>query len=439
MSDFDYMLRLGVEKQALTSAELEAAAAKTHTAPSAAQKEVGNYRKGRAAWKGLELVIENPKDSTRSGVGKDGKAWSTTMKDHYGYFGATKSKADGDAVDFFLNDEHLDSEIVFVVNQNNEDGTFDEHKVVLGCINVDDAKKTYLRNYSKGWTGLGSIKAMVLDDFKTWVKSSPSKAAADEPTEKRYLSRYKCPVCGSTNAYNGPPGTGMTFRGSGWCENGCSFSIVGSKLQPIGQGPEIVPTEEQLEKKRKWDEWVAKQEKEGSDVYVPQLWLVKRAEDDDTPFTVAVDLDGTIAKKEEPFNPETIGEPIEDAIAYVRQFKEAGARIIIFTVRGDTAMVEKWLEEHDVPYDFINENPDQPKDSSGKVIADVYWDDRAYNAEDPHEHGPAILDRITEEDEGDLDQTDGPVMMVQRTTTTIMIHPHAVLAGLTEQHHDDES
>lgn len=379
MSDFDYMLRLGVEKLALTKTELVSAAARTNTEPTEAQKDSGNYRKGRAAWKGLELVIENPKGSVRSGKSKDGTTWSTTMQDHYGYFGSTKSKADGDAVDFFLADEHLDSEIVFIVNQNKADGTFDEHKVVLGCHNVDDAKKTYLRNYSKGWTGLGSIKAMTLDEFKTWVKSAPAKAASANDLA-----------------------------------TGCD---AGGQIPERRRG-RLLTVQIQGH-------------------YTPQLYFVKRAEDDDQPFTIAVDLDGTIAKKEEPFNPETIGEPIEDAIDYVRQFKKAGARIIIFTVRGDTAMVEKWLDDNDVPYDFVNHNPDQPEDASGKVIADVYWDDRAYNAEDPHEHGPGILRRITE-DEGDLDQASGPVMMVQRTTTTIMIHPHAVLDGLQEQHHGDD-
>lgn len=65
-----------------------------------------------------------------------------------------------------------------------------------------------------------------------------SKAA----TEKRYLGRYKCPHCGGTNAYNGIPGSGMTFRGGGHCQD-CDkgFSIVGSGLKPIGDGPEIRP------------------------------------------------------------------------------------------------------------------------------------------------------------------------------------------------------
>lgn len=435
MDDFACLLRLGIPKEAdaLTPAALAAAGRKTDPAPTEAQKDAGNYRKGRAEWKGLPLVIETAKGQVRSGVGKDGTKWSITLKDAYGYIGDTTSKADDDAVDVFVCDEHLDSEIVFIINQNKPDGSFDEHKCILGCLSQEQAEKTYLRNYSPGWKGLGSVKAMTLEDFKTWSKRAPAKAAADKE-EKRYLGRYKCPHCGGTNAYNGTPGTGTTFRGSGVCTD-CDkgFSIVGMKLKPIGQGPEIVPTAEQIAQKKKMDDWFAKHSTDG---YLPHLYFVKRAEDDDQPFTIAVDLDGTLAEKEEPFDPETIGAPIEKAIEYVRKFKDAGARIIIFTVRGDTQLVTNWLEEHDVPFDHINENPDQPEDSSGKVIADVYWDDRAFNAKEPDEHGPHILGLINEE-EGGVDQSDGPVMMIQQTRTIITIHPRDLFAGLAE-HSDGE-
>lgn len=139
--------------------------------------------------------------------------------------------------------------------------------------------------------------------------------------------------------------------------------------------------------------------------YAPALVLLKRANDDETrPFTICVDLDGTLAQKEEPFCAETIGEPIAKAVAWVHRFHEAGARIIIFTVRGNCASVAKWLNANGVPYDYINENPDQPKDASAKLLADVYWDDRAYNALDPDEHGPSIVSKI--EAHSDSDETD---------------------------------
>lgn len=39
---------------------------------------------------------------------------------------------------------------VFVVDQVNPDGSFDEHKVMYGYDSMDDAEKAYLANYSKG-------------------------------------------------------------------------------------------------------------------------------------------------------------------------------------------------------------------------------------------------------------------------------------------------
>lgn len=116
--------------------------------------------------------------------------------------------------------------------------------------------------------------------------------------------------------------------------------------------------------------------------YAPCLLGIKQAADEKSPFTIAVDLDGTLAEIMEPFDPKRIGVVRTGAVKWMKAFKAAGARLIIFTVRGDKEQVAAWLEENEIPYDFINENPDQPEGTSGKVIADVYWDDRAVNAKD---------------------------------------------------------
>ena len=93
--------------------------------------------------------------------------------------------------------------------------------------------------------------------------------------------------------------------------------------------------------------------------------------------TVAVDLDGTLASYEKGFDPNNIEDPRPGAQRAMKEFQRRGFRIIIFTTRGDKQLVKDWLHEHDIPYDYVNENPDQPPDASGKVIADVYIDDRA--------------------------------------------------------------
>jgi hypothetical protein len=140
--------------------------------PSAAQKEAGNYKKGHVNVQGLDIAIENPKGSERKGTDAKGKPWSVTMQDHYGYIKRTEG-ADGDHVDVFIGDSP-DSDKVFVVDQMNKDGSFDEHKVVLGATDLKSAEQTYKRNYSAGWQ-IGPVKEMTMDQFKDWLKNGDTK------------------------------------------------------------------------------------------------------------------------------------------------------------------------------------------------------------------------------------------------------------------------
>lgn len=134
--------------------------------PTPAQKEAGNYRKAHLDVQGLKIAIENPKGSVRSGTDAGGKDWSIEMKDHYGYIKRTTG-ADGDQVDVFIGDEP-DSDRVFIVDQYKADGSFDEHKVVLGARTLDQAKATYSRNYAEGWP-VGPVKELTMPEFKSWL------------------------------------------------------------------------------------------------------------------------------------------------------------------------------------------------------------------------------------------------------------------------------
>lgn len=145
---------------------LRRARAATHTSPTSAQKEAGNYAKGTVRIHGLEVKLENPKGSTRSGVGADGKPWSVRMTSDYGYFRRSEG-ADGDQIDVFIG-PHPESELVFVVDQVLR-GTFDEHKVIIGATSEEEARDVYLANYSPGWRGLGAITAMPMAEFKRWL------------------------------------------------------------------------------------------------------------------------------------------------------------------------------------------------------------------------------------------------------------------------------
>ena len=159
------------------SLRLKSAIEETETNPSDAQKETGNYKKGHIKFGGYDYTIENPKGSTRSGKDADGKEWKVTMHDTYGYIRGKFGK-DGDHLDMFINDKaDLDNwnGDVFVVDQVNPNGSFDEHKVMYGYDSMDDAKKAYLANYSDGWQGLGNITGASKDEFDKWLDTSNRK------------------------------------------------------------------------------------------------------------------------------------------------------------------------------------------------------------------------------------------------------------------------
>lgn len=154
----------------------------TDTNPSDAQKIAGNYRKGKARVLGMEISIENPKGSTRSGVDPNGKAWSITMPQPYGYILGTVGK-DKDHVDVYIGRNLTKDTPVFIVNQvNPSTGAFDEHKVMIGYPTYGSAKRAYMSAYEQGWQGFGSMGEMSLDEFKEWAYSNKTKKEAT-PTE----------------------------------------------------------------------------------------------------------------------------------------------------------------------------------------------------------------------------------------------------------------
>ena len=159
------------------SLRLKSAIEETETNPSDAQKESGNYKKGHIKFGGYDYTIENPKGSIRSGKDANGKEWKVTMHDTYGYIRGKYGK-DGDHLDMFINDkadlDNWDGD-VFVVDQVNPDGSFDEHKVMYGYDSMNDAEKAYLANYSKGWQGLGGITGASKAEFDKWLDTSNRK------------------------------------------------------------------------------------------------------------------------------------------------------------------------------------------------------------------------------------------------------------------------
>lgn len=160
------------EKKGLAE-RIATAEAETDTEPTEAQKEAGNYKKGHVKIDGFDVTIENPKGSVRSGKDADGTPWSVTMNNTYGYIRGTEG-VDGDHIDVYLSDNPTEGN-VFVIDQVNSDGSFDEHKVMYGFNSAEEARDAYLANYSPGWQGLGTITEVTKDEFKKWVNSSHRK------------------------------------------------------------------------------------------------------------------------------------------------------------------------------------------------------------------------------------------------------------------------
>lgn len=157
---------------------LETAISETETNPTEAQKKAGNYKKGHLSFGGYDFTVETPKGVTRSGKDEQGKPWSVTMHDTYGYI-LGKIGVDGDHIDMFINDaadlDTFDGNVYVVDQVNPETGEFDEHKVMYGYPDEAAATKAYLSNYSKGWKGLGKITSVPKATFDKWLESSDRK------------------------------------------------------------------------------------------------------------------------------------------------------------------------------------------------------------------------------------------------------------------------
>lgn len=183
-------------ENASLQSSIEAAEAETDTNPTDGQKEAGNYKKGHVKVAGFNISIEQPRGSVRSGTDANGKKWSVTMNNTYGYM-TDNVGADGDHLDVFLSNDidSWDQQNVYVVDQYNLDRTFDEHKVMLGFNDRDDATDAYFSNYDSSWrTSKRKIitSTVPMDIFKKWIESSnrKTKPIAEYSLVKEHLQKW---------------------------------------------------------------------------------------------------------------------------------------------------------------------------------------------------------------------------------------------------------
>lgn len=134
--------------------------------PTEAQASAGNYRKPTIKWNGLDIAVENPVGSIRSG-----KGWQTKMLYDYGYIKRSEA-VDGDEVDVYLGPQ-LSAPTVFIVHQRKAGDwdAYDEDKCMIGFDDEADARAAYLQHYSDH-RFLGPITAMSVDEFVRKVKAT---------------------------------------------------------------------------------------------------------------------------------------------------------------------------------------------------------------------------------------------------------------------------
>ena len=119
---------------------------------------------------------------------------------------------------------------------------------------------------------------------------------------------------------------------------------------------------------------------------------------------IAVDFDDTLCVNTEFPG---VGAPIPMAVEYLKQFDEAGARLILWTMRSNEALdaAVDYLRQRGVPLWGVNDNPEQYSWSdSPKVYAHLYIDDAGFGIPlttfqglevvDWAKVGPAVLSKI---------------------------------------------
>jgi len=118
--------------------------------------------------------------------------------------------------------------------------------------------------------------------------------------------------------------------------------------------------------------------------------------------TICVDLDGVIYEYDVWKGSYHFGNVMDGAKECLEELREDGWRIIIYTTRGLESVVKGQLDEDNIPFDYINYNPDQPKTASDKPIADIYLDDRAIRFDNWDEAIVKIIANDPREDRKDI-------------------------------------
>ena len=114
---------------------------------------------------------------------------------------------------------------------------------------------------------------------------------------------------------------------------------------------------------------------------------------------VAVDMHRTLMDGP---GPDFDGPPAEGAKEAMEKLQAAGHQVTVWTV-GKTDGARAWMEQHGIPFDYVNETPITPEDADNdnqKIRADAYVDDKAIWFDgDWAATADAVLERLAEREE----------------------------------------
>lgn len=92
---------------------------------------------------------------------------------------------------------------------------------------------------------------------------------------------------------------------------------------------------------------------------------------------ICVDFDGTITKFKEYKGTGVFEPPTPGCQMALIALQRSGFLLNIFTTRGEIENIKKYMDDYDLPYDFINDAPVDAGQNFGKPPAKYFIDDRA--------------------------------------------------------------
>lgn len=146
--------------------------------------------------------------------------------------------------------------------------------------------------------------------------------------------------------------------------------------------------------------------------------------------TICIDIDGTISHYIEWVDSKTFGEVLPHCAETIHHLKADGWYVIIYTTRADKTEIKAFLEANHVPFDAINENPNQPSNAEGgKPYADVYVDDRAIQFDGDWEGAYEKITGFKSWEEGEINAIEPPMgycgqLLLEDFSQSMEMHRH---------------